>query len=159
MDGGKNFSLLWSLCQLRLSWWGSVVEAVHPFPFSIWVNFASIFTSVKLKKIIINWTGYRNSNFDFTLHHLANKSAAIVLPFPELGVVAEIKYLTKNTALLFQGNRKMTSKGWSEGFGSYFYCGCLFLWVLLFQVGYLCWSCHFVSSLYYFIDYLKKEIL
>lgn len=31
----------------------------------------------------------------------------------------------------------MTSEGWSEGFGGYFYCGCLFLWVLFFQVGYL----------------------
>lgn len=72
----------------------------HPFPFSVRVNFVSMFTGVKFKKkkiIVINWTGYRNSNFDFTLHHLANKSAAIVLPFPELGVVAEIKHLTKRT--------------------------------------------------------------
>lgn len=98
MYGEKNSSLLWSLCQLRLSWWGSGVEAVHPSPFSLWVNFVSIFTSVKLKKkVIINWTGYRSSNFDFTLHHLANKSAAIVPPFPELGVVAEIKHLTERT--------------------------------------------------------------
>lgn len=102
------------------------------------MNFVSVFIGAILQKKIKNQTGYGIINFDFTLHHLANKSAAIVVPFPELGVVVEIKHVrsTKRTeSYCFVAGKKMISEGQSVGV-SY-----------LFKVEYLCCSCHFFSSL------------